>query len=255
MEIIFDNKAHLGDCLFQIHYLNKLIEKNNNAKTVLHCNSSYHNQLEDFIIHKDNILLKSLDNIPSNSIDTWITRQVPSKSEMLAKLNSDGLYDIFYVSFFKELSKIIGLESPINETKDMLLHNEDLLLENSLSGPLDFLFINSPPLSGQFRGYDENKINKIIGQLKEKGKIITTAPNKYGLPCTRDFDLKLMQIGNLSIKCKNIIAINTAPIIACFNIFNINFFDNFLVLENAISYSYNRRIKNINNIDNIITSI
>jgi hypothetical protein len=255
MEIIFDNKAHLGDCLFQIHYLNKLIEKNNNIKAILHCNSSYHYQLEDFIIYKNNIFLKSLDNVPKNSVDTWITRQVPRKNEMLERLNNDGLHDVFYVSFFKGLSEIIGLNSPIEKPEDMLLHNKELLVENSLSGPLDFLFINSYPLSGQFKSYDRNKIDKIIGQIKERGSVITTAPNSHGLPCTEDFNLKLMQIGNLSIKCKNIIAINTAPIIACFNIFNINFFDKFLVLENAMSYSYNSRIKNINNIEDIMTSL
>lgn len=255
MHIKFYNTAHLGDCLFQIHYINKLLEKHKNINVIFYCNEDYHYQLNEFIIFKENTTLSPLTNIPSNAIDTWITRDVPGKKEMLEKLNNDGLYDVFYVSFFQGLSEVLGLTSPINEPKDMLIHNKELLNNNSLSGDLDYLFINSTPMSGQFRDYDNNRLNSVIAELSKTGKIITTAPNSCGAPCTLDYKLTLMGIGNLSIKAKKIIAINTSPTIACLNIFNIDNFEKFLVLENNISYSFNNKIKNIKLIENIIKEL
>jgi hypothetical protein len=252
MNISFYNTAHLGDCLFQIHYTNKLLEKHENICVNFYCNENYHYQLNEFVIFKDKVKLFSLNNVPSNSIDTWITRDVPGKQQALNKLNEDGFYDLFYVSFFKGLSQLIGVESPINYPRDMLIHNTDLLKENELSGNLDFLFINSVPMSGQFSDYDQNRLDEVIKELKNHGKIITTAPNNCGVPCTLDYGLTLMGIGNLSINSKNIIAINTSPTIACLNIFNIDTFKRFLVLENNIRYSFNNKIKNIKLIKDII---
>lgn len=252
MNINFHNTAHLGDCLFQVHYINKLTEKYQDFCVTFCCNESYHYQLNEFVIFKDRVKLESLSSISSNSIDTWITREVPGKRQMLDRLNEDGLYDVFYVSFFKGLSQLLSLDSPINDPKDMLLHNQELLNNNNLSGDIDFLFINSVPMSGQFSDYDNNRLNLVIKELSKTKKVITTAPNDCGAPCTIDYGLTLMGIGNLSIFAKNIVAINTSPAIACFNIFNIDKFEKFLVLENNIRYSFNNRIKNIKLINEIM---
>lgn len=255
MHINFHNTAHLGDCLFQIHYINKLLEKHPEITVSLYCNQDYHYQLNEFILFKENVKLFNLNNIPNDSVDTWITREVPGKRQMLEKLNNNGLYDVFYVSFFQGLSEVLGLSSPINNPVDMLIHNQDLLIDNELSGELDYLFINSVPMSGQFRDYDNGRLNVVISELKNIGKIVTTAPNSCGAPCTLDYKLTLMGIGNISLKAKNIIAINTSPTIACFNVFNINNFERFLVLENNIRYSFNNRIKNIKFINDIIKEL
>jgi hypothetical protein len=134
----------------------------------------------------------------------------------------------------------------------MLFDNKELLNDSDLSKEIDFLFINSRPMSGQFMDFNINKINNIISELKEIGSVVTTAPNNQGVPCTLDYKLSLMGIGNLSIYSKNIISVMTSPIIPCFNVFNVNKFESFIVLENGQSYSHNKRIKNINKLDDVL---
>jgi len=196
--------------------------------------------------------------VPEGAVNTWITRSLNDVGNYFSRIGIHGKrYDLFYVDFFTELSKLIGVESPIKNSKDMLFDNVELLDSNIVGGDIDYLIINSTPLSGQFTGYNLVEFDTLIRKLVDSGnKVVTTKKtNIESVLCTTDYNLSLMDIGNLSIKSKNIIAVMTAPIIPCFNIYSVDNFDNFFVLENTMYYSFNDNIRNYNDIKKIIKEI
>jgi len=79
--------------------------------------------------------------------------------------------------------------------------------------------------------------------LKERFKIITTDKTIFSdIPCTLDYKLNLLQIGNVSTNVEYVIGIATGPIINCFNIWNIDKIKKWFVLSNRSTYTYNNRI-------------
>jgi hypothetical protein len=214
--------------------------ENNNIIINYYCLHTYHNQLNEFICSNNIKLLDFTDSTPNidNAINVWIG----SNDFQENWFNNNKSYNDFYVSFFNNLLKKINIEY---ELKYLQYTDPDLLTRyNKLDDKykdIDYLIINSIPLSGQL-DYDENEWNKLCTELNKKYKIVTTKKIDNIL-CTLDNKLTIKDIAALSTHVKKIIAINTGVVPGLFNEYTLNNIENFYYYDNSLYYSYPKFIK------------
>jgi hypothetical protein len=141
------------------------------------------------------------------------------------------------------MCKKLGYVCPIQKPEDMLFDNPGILKPTPMSREWDYLLINSFPLSNQVNG-TEAEMDAIFDRKIEelRGKTIVTTKKVRDLPCTRDHNLSLLGIANLSTMAKNIVGINTGPYCMCFNVFNIDKVHRWVHLNDRHIYRYNNRI-------------
>lgn len=241
MKIEFYNELHLGDCLYQLLYCNKLVEKNNNIEIVFYCNEKYFYELNLWNKFLDKIFFLPIEKKTSGAYNTWIGLDNFHHSTLP---NYNFYFDKQYIDFFNKLSKKINIENPIKTSEDFLFDNIEILKPTE---SYDFLIVNSKPLSGQVDKEMINYLeNKIIYDLE--GKIITT--KKIGnFKCTVDYNYSLLDIAKISNNVKYIIGIHTSPMLVCLNKYSLNNFVKMYILQNEnLTYSYNNKIFNINNL-------
>tara|TARA_R110002051_G_C8638411_1_gene485839 strand:+ start:187 stop:879 length:693 start_codon:yes stop_codon:yes gene_type:complete len=223
----FYNKFHLGDCLFQLYYLRAL-----DQYCIFYVIPSYIPELE--FHNNGKIILKPLHEKTDKSIDTWIGNYLFDRLEGNSVYNSiDNKYDQIYMRWFDEMSAELGIANPF----EWPIKHPELK-----KAPIkyDWLIINSNPLSGQWRGYDEKEMDQFIKELP--GYKITTKPIE-GIECT---NTNILEIGKISIQSKRIIAINTGPIVPCLNKHNIN--KDFFVLTESTGYTFTNNVKKLSEI-------
>lgn len=140
----------------------------------------------------------------------------------------------FYVAWFAKLAAEMGLESPIKTPSDLLFDYPKLLQpawlheEGTWEPEFDYLVINSRPCSGQFMAYDHvNYFDPLIQKLRSAGKSVvvtqdSTVAMASGARCTASGEnpLTITQIGNLSLRCKNIVAVATGPLWPALNVWS-----------------------------------
>lgn len=258
MKIIeFYNPYHLGDAVFQIHYLNKLIDKFSDIKAIFYTSDSHHNELLKLINeqNKKKIELVDIKYQSNNAICSWIGTD-NFYFDKYRNVMEYVPYEKMYVEWFNLLSKKNGLETPIKTEQDMLIDSSSILLENQLSRNCEILFINSIPKSNQY-DYNKSEWDKFIISCSEKYKCVTTLHVNGSIPCTIDYNLSLSDIGNISINCKYIIAIHTGPIICTFNKWSIEKVNKWFIFDKKNTFTYNNKMlfmfnKSINDIDGII---
>lgn len=244
-EISFCNGYHLGDNVNHIHYLRKLCENYGDIRFFYYIKSSYFDELNVFIEDlKEQIILKKLEDRPLDSINAWVG-SIPING---GKSGGVFLLNDRYKLFYDTISANIGLENPIKTSYDMILDAPCINLANTI-GNYDILLINSVPLSGQYSLNDTDFKNK-VDEWKEKYTIITTRKID-SFPCTLDYKYNLVQIANMSIRVKYIVGIATAPIIPCFNVWNIDSVKKWFVLSKRSTYSYNNRILRESSVANV----
>lgn len=235
-EVYFYNPYHLGDSLLMVHFLRKVCKKYNDFKFICQISKGHFEEISNFIGEfQDRILLTKLVK-HNKGINGWYG------SIRLKTGVRDGIYVINerYDEFYEHLSKLIEIENPIKGKNCTLIDHPDIKKDVGLS--CDILLVNSVPLSRQY-SYVESHFENKISELKEKYKIISTRKTKFpDIPCTLDYKLNLMNIGNVSTKSKYIIGIATAPIMPCFNTSNVDTVKKWFVLSKRSSYSYNDRI-------------
>jgi len=193
---------------------------------------SYIPELE---IHRSHqVTLMPLADKPDDAIDSWIGNLLLEKRTGTSIFSyAKNRYDEVYGEWFKILSKKIGVK---NHFKWPITHPK------LKPGPMvyDWLIINSKPLSGQWQDYDEQQMDDWIRTLP--GYKITTK-RMEGIECT---NTNLLEIGNISIRAKGIVAINTSPIICCLNQWNIN--KPFYVLSDLTGYSFTNNVSKLSQI-------
>jgi ADP-heptose:LPS heptosyltransferase len=241
--IKFYNKYHLGDCLHHLDYCNKLKRLYPDETIEFYVNKNYIKELE---VWNEGILLKELESKPADAVNSWIN--VNNFNDDYTKINKN--FDEMYIRFYEMLSSIINLKNPIDSSYKFLFDNkklaDDVLTDEK---KYDFLIINSGGLSGQVKNEQVQIFDKFIANLIKLNiyKIITTAYNKnFKAECTLDYNFNLLQIGQLSKKCENIIGIHTSPFLPCLNIYSIDFLKNILVMQNHSNLTYS--FKNCRNI-------
>jgi len=215
------NAKHLGDSVFITHYLRKVCEVNSDIAFNLYVRLDHHKEIGAQIgDYADRINLGSLKQLPKDMATEAINGWAGS-----IKLDGGKRGRIFclnerYDLFFQNISDRIGVENPIPGKQCTVIDNPAILEDTGLK--YDILLINSKPLSGQYY-YSKAHFLEFIDKWKDKYSIITTHPTDVSdIPCTRDYNLNLLQIGNISLNCKYIVGVATAPIVNCFNIWNID---------------------------------
>ena len=231
------NDWHLGDCVFTIIILNqtKRYLEDNNVHIYFYCNKSYINQLNEFIQTK-HIQLHNYQ-IPIG-IPNWIGE----KHKQINYYNKGNQkYNDFYVLYANQLYNEMNIPCVINtfeyEDNDLLIRYDNL---NDKYKNLDYLIINSQPLSGQYN-YNKNEWDDLIITNLSKYKIVTTL-KVDNIICTLDDNLSIKDIAAISTHAKKIIAINTGPLVGCFNKYTLTNVEKVYVLDINNEYSYDKFI-------------
>ncbi len=130
-------------------------------------------------------------------------------------------YTNFYIAWFKKLAAEMGLESPIYHPANLLFDYPNLLEPAWPGEEFDYLVINSRPCSGQFMAYDHvNYFDPLLKRLVAAGKTVVATQESsvdgvryttQANPMARQAPLTITQIGNLSLRCKNIVGVGTGP--------------------------------------------
>lgn len=240
---------NLGDHVYTLHYISKLLKTNTDIYIEYYINMNYYNELLLLIDYNisNRITLISQEFYKNDGIKTWIGYNPQ------LKIIHNILHEDFYIMHWYWISSLLNVDNPIKTKDDFLIDFENILIPNILSDTYDFLIINSIPLSGQLN-YDELRFNNIITYLNLKYKIITTK-KVNNITCTLDHNLYLKDIGNISITSNNIIAVHTGPAILTINKFNINNIKSYICLNHHnYNYGYNnfKTIPNIYSLENYI---
>lgn len=242
------NLYNLGDNLVFLNYIYRLALENKGISFIHYLNSKYVNELKELFSLK-NIQLVGINtpnkngffelppysnielynsytekilqtNIPEykNCINSWI-----GDENFFFTHNLKNDWVLFHIDYFKKISRKMYLTNPIKSKEDLLFNIKHLNDNNKYSNlDLDFLIINSRPLSGQILNYDKHFFENINTRLVKKGyKTILinsddNSINKYSL----------LDIALISKKAKYIIGIPNGPMWLTFNKFtcnNVNF--------------------------------
>lgn len=226
------NLYHLGDNIYSLIFLNNIIE-HNDISIEYSCRYNFLSELKQH--NYKNINLSALTQI-NNSIDTWIqANNFWAEYFLKQDENNDWYYyDEFYLKFYDDLAKRNSLKHTFNEIRDTLYYHPDL--EKRRYDDYDFLIVNSRGGSGQFK-YVYDDFKTLVYKLKDKGFTLITTEKIDNFDCTRDKNMNLKDIGNLSIGCKNVISVHTAPMTTALNIKSVDTVNKWILLNDKnISY-------------------
>ena len=215
-----------------LHFLRKLAEKYPEIQFRHWAHPEYIPQMAAMVADQPRITLVPFGSEPSGR-GKWSVAP-PVEDSINAWKNAGGWFDrlpgdlrnkygFIMIVWFQELARRMGLESPFVKWSNLLFDYPALKYDGGNNPKLDFLIINSPPLSGQAKGYDPREMDTLIIELKVRGySVLATNPAQYGsnFPNTQQFGWDITQIGHISQCCKRIIAVATGPIWPTFNIWN-----------------------------------
>ncbi len=200
--INFYNPYHLGDNIYTLTFLNNIIENNNDISFGV--NPKYLPE-----IRKNNY-----KNIKLNGnkigINSWI--QANNFWGKFISGKEKIYYDEFYFEFYKDLAKRNNLKYSFKEIEDTLYYHSDL--ETRRYDDYDFFIMNSLGYSGQYN-YNYNAFVNFVNKLKDF-KVITTE-KILGVDSTMEKGMNLLDIANLTIGCKYVIGVHTAPYATALN--------------------------------------
>lgn len=246
-KLAFYNAYHLGDCVFHLHFLRKLIPLLGTRVPIdFAVNPNYIPELKKHIADIDNIHLLSLPSF--GDVDPlWINSHINAfgnYGEIFAAAGGD--YAECYAKFFKQLCDKYNLPNPIRTKFDMLWDNPlsiEARLPHEFTGDIDYLIINAPCYSGQFL-YNRDNFSCLFEKLLKKSvRIVCTHPTgTYNIPATLAYGLSLVDIARIATRSHRIIGIHTAPMIPCFNVWNIDKVFSWSLFSERETYSYNTRI-------------
>jgi hypothetical protein len=203
--------VRLGDNLSHLQFLRRMARRYPETRFYHSAIAGYLPQMREVVEDLANVEVG--DVAKEGAIECWKNHQGWWENH---PLKND--YVAFYIAWFDELAKRMGLENPIKEAQHMLFDYPALLEKTPLDGPFDFLVINSRPMSGQLRNYSD--LEKTCTALKKNGfSVISTAP-LLGIECTQDYKMSASSIGSLSRQCRFIIMVSTGPSWPTFNIYN-----------------------------------
>ena len=203
--------SKLGDSLFVMIYLYNIKEylEKNDIQINFYIRSNVLNDIKEFSSSK-NIHFFDIDNIDEKPSDNLTDMHVSNAS------NQDkSCFAVFLVNFFKYIKEVMKLPC----IKEFSYTDPDLLeryksLDDKYKN-IDILIINGKPHSQQLT-YDKDTWDSFIKTLSNKYNVVTT-DKVENIKCTRDDNLSIKNIAAISTYVKYIIAINTGPLVGCFN--------------------------------------
>ena len=203
------NALHLGDNLIHLHFMRALAKKYPDVTFTHGAPDEHLAQLYPLWSDLPNLTVKSIAEVGQGAINAWRGAggwfyQQPDQYDFLS----------IHLRWFRHLADLMGLESPIHCAADMLFDYPALHAPNADCGMFHVLVVNSPPMSGQWRGYSHDGFDRIIRTLYDAGhSVVTTSPSLNGhIPCTRDQGMDITAIGRLSQRCTAIIGCVTGPL-------------------------------------------
>jgi len=152
--------------------------------------------------------------------------------------NVEGSDMFVYVNaYYKKIINMLGIEDLNINTS--ILQNEDYLLDvytklDAKFHNADILVLNVPSRSGQFPGYDQQKMDALAERLSTKYKVVVLNPVKE-LPSTVKDGLQLQDIGAISTHLKYIFGMNSGPLIPCLNIHTYKSVKKWIIFDNINS--------------------
>lgn len=218
MKLSYYSEVGYGDALLHLNYCRRLIQANPGLEIDYYLKPEQHHNLAELTEDLPQLKLGHVDHRPVDALNSWIAAgsyftDYPERNKYHLK---------FYLDWWRHLSGVVGLESPIKTPEDMLFNYPALQKETALYdfNP-DILFINSYPNSYQFADYSPWALDSLISALARKNQVVVT--QSCGIDQVRTTaGLTLTGIGNLSTRCKYIVAIATGPIWPTFNVWNHN---------------------------------
>jgi hypothetical protein len=203
--------------------------------------------IEEADIHRhpgteENIINLPLDQRTTAAEDYWINRDMYHERWICNAGNFQYVdFDIFYVDFYKYLFGILGLPLPSWKKEDSLFDHPIITQGTKKTENLnfDFLIINSETRSGQWRNNPKDFDNLINALLTQGHTVVTSGPSDTKTHNTMyDYGMNLLELGNLSSKCKYVIGHHTAPWLFTFNKESIQNLEFLICLQNrGLSYS------------------
>jgi hypothetical protein len=246
------NTAHLGDCIQTLHFLIRAVETNDVCFN-FSCNPIYHNQLSEFIkYHSDKIkLLNLIQSLHQESIDTWVAGYGDYAAINDKCVDAQGFIDQslgFLIHWFR-MANTMQINCPF-KCKDDLIYDESILQEQALPDNYDYLFINSFCLSLEYDNFETEGLD-FINRIKQSGKSVITTRKIQDIPCTLDYNLSVVKIGQLSKNVKTIVGSNTGPIHLCMNKWSLSNIDKFIVWSPSHNFNFGPKFKTVKSLHQI----
>lgn len=244
---------HLGDNLFHLHFLRKMAGRHPDRRFVHAANCCHLPQLHELVEDLPNIELIRLEDRPAEAVNAW-----KNTDGFFGGMDQSPDYYEFYLCWFAHLAAQLGLESPFNRMIDLLFDYPALQRKVWPGFEFDTLVVNSQPCSGQWPAYDGNparraELDAIIAQMSLRSRIMVTQEieakeGRLGkIPCTREGGLTVTGIGNLSLRCRNIVMIGTGPAWPTCNAFNLTTIKQRIVLLEPERINFTSGIRHVAN--------
>jgi hypothetical protein len=229
----FHNAAHVGDCLVSLHFLKKLVSKNNilcefqcdleNSHGYSVYDGKENSQLKEFISDTESVQITN-HNHPNSINLHWDPAVWRMKNFNLGipAIENYG-YAEETISMWFHVYNFIAQENglvPPFETLDDVYFDGVLFNHSDKYESYDYLITNGKPGSDQLAFSDERRqefFEIICDVLYENNKTFITTEKVKDYPSTRDLGLSLCQIGNLAQNCKNVIGVPNSPFIMSMN--------------------------------------
>lgn len=198
---------HVGDNVIHLHYMRKCVDRDPSLQFTHACSEPYLVQLREVVADLPQIKLVGLSDKPDGAIDVWKNRdgkfyENPKRDDWVA----------YHLEFYDKLSRDIGVETPLKEPTD-LLFDYPALAEKDCE--IDFLIVNSQPLSSQFPAYAEAPFLDLIRLCGERGLTVMTTKETKIAPSTHPRTIS----GIGRIRAKYIFGVATGPMWPTWNIY------------------------------------
>jgi hypothetical protein len=232
------NDKHLGDCILSTHFLRNVCDKNPDIDFNFYFDKKYRKKIEmqagDML---GRINMDRLKNKPNDAINLWFaSRKLPQGGRVKRRWASNERYDMFHDVICEEWE----IENPIPGKHCTVIDLPAIL--DPVDVECDFLFLNSKSRSGYYQ-YEKRLMREKAREWNERFKVVTAEPTVDNIPSARELDLSLIEIGHLATKAKYVVAVDTGTIHNCFNKWALENVEQWWILSNRTTRTYNDRIK------------
>lgn len=216
------NEWHLGDNLVHLNFLRRLAVEHPSCQFVHACRAEYHEQLKPVVWPLANVKIAPLKGRNPNGVDAWRNHGAWSLRGSYDAQSPLRLHWVeFYIEFFADLARRMGLPTPIHSREDLLFDYPAIRDDTALRGHWDVLVCNNSGFSRQLRGWKEGDWDDIIGRLLKTGRtVVCTQPSRTRVACTWDHRISVTGVGNISTHADKIIGCPCGPMWPTFNIWN-----------------------------------
>jgi hypothetical protein len=255
-EIITFMEPHLGDNIYFLDYLRKIVDANPKYSFTHYAHSYYMDELQNHIkgyensiklipfeyVHDEKLRTSYIINLPKDAIHGWINVDEWFEGFYVPNKRKNREYPIkmdkMYIDFYDYLEQKHNLPNPIKTSDDFLLRMEELNNYN-LPKEYDVLIINSVPQSAQYV-YEEKLFHDIAHHFQNQGYKVISTREIQDIECTLHYRYNLVDIAKISTKTPIIIAVNTGPLALCLNKITMDNVQFFHVLDVRNSFSYDK---------------